>query len=507
MLKFARYFIEFLRTLWANIVAFFSSIGRAFGKFFGTDIVRYFQYFFQQSPEFDFLDWLAAVIVFLVNFGFIVFLFIWIFQGLRRFFRFRKREVEKDDLIQEITTLSQQNLILTNEKNEILKLKMETFGLNPDLYLGGDEAPKKKIDSRFTKLIAIDNQYKLTSIKTKMNPVDMITLDELVDRFINFSAYKLKLYYSHDVIRSFFAGMGATKILILEGISGTGKTSLPYAMGQFFTHSASIIPVQPSWRDRTEMIGYLNEFTKRFNETDFLRDLYEVNYRDDISFIVLDEMNLARVEYYFADFLSIMEMPEKEDWLIDIVPKSEDGDPEKLKNGKLTVPQNIWFVGTANKDDSTFTISDKVYDRAASIEMDTKAEYFDAPETNSLVMTYDYINNLFEEAIKQHPISKENLINIKKLDMFITEKFKITFGNRIMNQIQHYVPIYVACGGTENEALDDIITRKIFRKFEALNLPFLQQELDELQVFLNKSFGRNEFKEGLAYIERLKRFI
>ena len=139
--------------------------------------------------------------------------------------------------------------------------------------------------------------------------------------------------------------------------------------------------------------------------------------------------------------------------------------------------------------------------------MDTKAEYFDAPETNSLVMTYDYINNLFEEAIKQHPISKENLINIKKLDMFITEKFKITFGNRIMNQIQHYVPIYVACGGTENEALDDIITRKIFRKFEALNLPFLQQELDELQVFLNKSFGRNEFKEGLAYIERLKRFI
>ena len=122
-------------------------------------------------------------------------------------------------------------------------------------------------------------------------------------------------------------------------------------------------------------------------------------------------------------------------------------------------------------------------------------------------MTYDYINNLFEEAIKQHPISKENLINIKKLDMFITEKFKITFGNRIMNLIQHYVPIYVACGGTENEALDDIITRKIFRKFEALNLPFLQQELDELQVFLNKSFGRNEFKEGLAYIERLKRFI
>lgn len=507
MLKFARYFIEFLRTLWDNIVSFFSSIGRAIGKFFGTDILRYFQYFFGQAREFDFLDWLAAIIVFLVNIAFIVFLAIWVYQVLRRYVRFRKIEVEKDDLIQEITTLSQQNLILTNEKNEILKLKMETFGLNPELYLGNEDEPKKKKDSRFTKLIAVDDKYKLTPIKTKMIPVDMVSLEELVDRFINFSAYKLKLYYSHEVIRSFFAGMGSTKILILEGISGTGKTSLPYAMGQFFTHAASIIPVQPSWRDRTEMIGYLNEFTKRFNETDFLRDLYEVSYRDDISFIVLDEMNLARVEYYFADFLSIMEMPEKEDWKIDIVPKSEESDPEKLRNGKLIVPQNIWFVGTANKDDSTFTISDKVYDRAASIEMDTKAEYFEAPETNGLVMSFEYINDLFDQAKKQYPISKENLNNIKKLDMFITEKFKITFGNRILNQIQQYVPIYVACGGTENNALDDIITRKILRKFEALNLPFLQDELDELQVFLNKVFGRNEFKEGLAYIERLKRFI
>ncbi|NLB84557.1 MAG: hypothetical protein GX794_00335, partial [Acholeplasmataceae bacterium] len=120
---------------------------------------------------------------------------------------------------------------------------------------------------------------------------------------------------------------------------------------------------------------------------------------------------------------------------------------------------------------------------------------------------FEYINDLFDQAKKQYPISKENLNNIKKLDMFITEKFKITFGNRILNQIQQYVPIYVACGGTENDALDDIITRKILRKFESRNLPFLQTELDELQVFLNKVFGRNEFKEGLAYIERLKRFI
>ena len=101
----------------------------------------------------------------------------------------------------------------------------------------------------------------------------------------------------------FFQDLHPSKTMILEGISGTGKTSLPYAMGKFFGNDSKIIAVQPSWRDRAEMIGYLNEFTKKFNETEFLEAIYESTYRDDICIIVLDEMNLARVEYYFAELL------------------------------------------------------------------------------------------------------------------------------------------------------------------------------------------------------------
>ena len=125
-----------------------------------------------------------------------------------------------------------------------------------------------------------------------MNADDMVSLPQLVDRFINYSASQLHLYYDQHVIRTFFAGLATSKILILEGISGTGKTSLPYAMGKFFKNDTSIISVQPSWRDRAEMLGYLNEFTKKFNETDFLKSLYETTYRDDLNFIVLGEMNL-----------------------------------------------------------------------------------------------------------------------------------------------------------------------------------------------------------------------
>ena len=243
----------------------------------------------------------------------------------------------------------------------------------------------------------------------------MLSLAQLVDRFVNYSANQMHLYYDRNVIATYFSGMATSKIMILEGISGTGKTSLPYAMGHFFKNNAGIVSVQPSWRDRAELLGYLNEFTKRFNETDFLKFLYECTYREDVNFIVLDEMNLARIEYYFAEFLSIMEMPDKSEWLVDLVPDSWPNDPKHVINGKILVPQNVWFIGTANKDDSTFTITDKVYDRAVTVELNSKANYFDAPYTEAVDMSYEYLDSLYQKASEEHAISPKNLQSFDKL--------------------------------------------------------------------------------------------
>jgi len=338
-----------------------------------------------------------------------------------------------------------------------------------------------------------------------MKEEDMINLKELVTRFINFSASRLHLYYNRKIISAFFAGMAASHTMILEGISGTGKTSLPYAMGKFFQHDSYIIPVQPSWRDRAEMLGYLNEFTKKFNETDFLKAIYETTYREDINIVVLDEMNLARVEYYFAELLSIMEMPDADKWLVDIVPETKPGDPKHLIKGKILLPQHVWFVGTANKDDSTFIITDKVYDRATPIEINTKSEFIDAPLTDGIVMNHQYLASLFVSAQEEHPLSPLAKENLEKLDNFITKNFKVTFGNRIMKQIKAFVPVYVASGGTENEALDYMVARKIFRKFEGLNLPFLQDEINDLSKLITKLFGKDQFEECQEFLNRIKK--
>ncbi|MBE0700898.1 MAG: hypothetical protein IH571_04350, partial [Acholeplasmataceae bacterium] len=227
--------------------------------------------------------------------------------------------------------------------------------------------------------------------------------------------------------------------------------------------------------------------------------------REDINLIVLDEMNLARVEYYFAELLSLLEVPDLDEWKIDIVPDTQPGDPKNLINGKILLPQNVWFVGTANKDDSTFTITDKVYDRATPIEINAKAAFIDAPPTEGVTFNFDYIQDLFSKAEKDHTMSRKALDNLEKLDTFITKSFKVTFGNRIMKQVRSFVPVYVACGGSEYEALDYMVARKILRKFESLNLPFLQDEVTELISLIDRLFGKNVFIECQAFLTQIRR--
>lgn len=508
MVEFGRYYINFIRDLFSHIGEFFKGLFQTFGKLFSEGLSELYEKFILASVQFSLLDWLMFVIVTLVNLVFITVIVIKIVQFMKKYIKFVKSELEKDELVTEIAFLNQKTMELIDEKNKILALKVSHLGINPENE--NDETDNDELDDvedsgRFVKLQKVDKFYENVNTAIEMSESDMISLNEVVTRFINFSASRLKLYYNRKIISAFFAGMAASHTMILEGISGTGKTSLPYAMGKFFNHDAYIIPVQPSWRDRAEMLGYLNEFTKKFNETDFLRSVYETTYREDINIIVLDEMNLARVEYYFAELLSLMEMPDADKWLIDIVPDTKPGDPKHLMNGKILLPQNVWFVGTANKDDSTFIITDKVYDRATPIEINTKSEFIDAPLTDSVNLNHQYLNQLFEKAHEEHPLSPYAMENLEKLDHFITKNFKVTFGNRIMKQIRLFVPVYVACGGTENEALDYMVARKIFRKFEGLNLPFLQDEINDLSKLLTRLFGKDEFVECQEFLTRIKK--
>ena len=177
--------------------------------------------------------------VIVINCAFFGFLFLRLFQFLKRYIRFTKREIEKEELLDEIAMLNLKTAELVDEKNKILALKVSNI-TGGEIPLGEgrlQEEQKEKArvvgDSRFVKLTAVDEFYKNRITSVTMKPEDMIGLPELVERFVGFAASQLNLFYEEKVIRLFFAGMATSKILILEGISGTGKTSLPYAMGIF----------------------------------------------------------------------------------------------------------------------------------------------------------------------------------------------------------------------------------------------------------------------------------
>ena len=332
-----------------------------------------------------------------------------------------------------------------------------------------------------------------------------VSLESFCEDFRNYAASRLKLYYDISDIRRFIAGMAVSHILILQGMSGTGKTSLAYAFGSFISNSSTIIPVQPMWKERTDLVGYYNEFTKKFNETLLLEKMYEANYSTDMYVTVLDEMNIARVEYYFAEFLSLLELPNPDERYIDVVSDRWENDPSQLKDGRIKLPENMWFIGTANNDDSTFAISDKVYDRAMILNLDNKSERYAAPRTNGVAISYKQFNELVKEAVEEYDVSARNKKRLEALDKYLIEHFHITFGNRIMKQIRTYIPVYVSCGGDELDALDDILSKKVIRKLETQNPIYLRNAAEGLIAYLDELFGFDKMplcKEFLHKFER-----
>src|SRR5690554_561867 len=352
-------------------------------------------------------------------------------------------------------------------------------------------------ENRFFMLSELDNMKNdLQNISYNEN----ITLEELANDFRLYSAHKLGLYYDIEDIRRFIGSLAVTDIIILQGMSGTGKTSLAYAFGEFIENPSVIVPVQPMWKERTDLIGYYNEFTRKFNETTLLQKLYEANYSEGMYITVLDEINIARIEYYFAEFLSLLEIPDYNKRNLDVVSNKWENDPELLNKGQISLPFNMWFVGTANNDDSTFAISDKVYDRAMVINLDKRARPFIVNNSKIQRVKAKTFYDLVKKAQKKYSITDRNLRRIRQLDRYLIENFQITFGNRIMQQIRNYVPVMISLGGSELSAIDDILSKKVLRKLEAKNLAYVKSAAPGLISFIDELFGEDELIQCKEYI-------
>ena len=190
--------------------------------------------------------------------------------------------------------------------------------------------------------------------------------------------------------------------------------------------------------------------------------------------------------------------------VLDLVPTAWAGDPKGLHDGKITVPDSLWFVGTANNDDSTFTITDKVYDRAIPIELNERADAFECPAHARVHVTAEHLQYLFQKAKVEHVVSEEVLEKMHKMDQYLQTRFRLAFGNCIIKQMYDFIPVYVACGGTELGGMDYIIARKVLKKFESMNVSFVRDEIKSLIEYIEKTFGEGGLPDSVSYLQRIQ---
>lgn len=278
-------------------------------------------------------------------------------------------------------------------------------------------------------------------------------------------------YYEKKDLINFFLSLKTKPFVILSGISGTGKTKIV----QWFAESLgateengqfTLIPVRPDWSDSSDLLGYVN-LQGEFQERPLIKVLEAADANPNRPyFVVLDEMNLARVEYYFSDFLSVIESRKWKDGKIVTSPVL----PESITNKHITIPSNVYIIGTVNMDETTHPLSKKVLDRANTIEFNTvNLDYFnflmDVEEKEAEVASN---RSLETEYLHLKECFKENEDLVRNISTILIEINKTleSVGAQVGYRIRDEICFYMAYNEqgkllSFDEALDYQIYQKI----------------------------------------------
>ena len=262
-----------------------------------------------------------------------------------------------------------------------------------------------------------------------------------INQYINGNGY----IYSYEELSNFYLSLKTKPFVILAGISGTGKSKLVRLFAESINAKFKSIPVKPDWNDNTELLGYKNikdEFVKG--------ELYKVideakEHLDTPYFVCLDEMNLARVEYYLSEYLSVIESRKFETDKIVTDKLFSESYFENVEDNNISIPENLYIIGTVNMDDTTFSFSRKVLDRANTIEfseVDLETLDFLTDEAETLVVDNSLLKTQFlniKDALEIDRTYVEE-INEKIVEINnILKPYSKHFGYRVRDEIVFYM--------------------------------------------------------------------
>lgn len=376
-------------------------------------------------------------------------------NGQREQLRYELQEERGRQLADRISNLQVTQLADAQQQFDIIRRGYETRiaelrGTLGELVNGRADPT----DPMFPNCVALDEDSSLQDLGLlHTDPPDLHQLArDLQGRMWNLSG---RAYHLNDVC-CVLGGLAMSRLHLLEGRSGIGKTSLPIALAAALHTECAIIEVQAGWRDRYDLFGHYNSFERRFQEEPFLLALYKAStprYRDKPFFVVLDEMNLARPEQYFSVLLSKLETEDPEP--IRLTPVSTGRKPTWLDGTGtgIALPDNVWFIGTANQDESTLEFADKTYNRSFVLELPAQRPRVPG---RGRVEPYsaEALRTAFDEA-KKHHRAEIGIVQtlLKDLADDLYDVGRVQVDPRLERQLEKYVPVVVAARGTE--VLDD----------------------------------------------------
>jgi hypothetical protein len=402
-------------------------------------------------------------------------------------------EEENDRLLDQVDELSEQNTDLKTElwevksklgkidlsvaakhnlekEKKILELHNRTLdsAINQLQAQVDDLVEKQQGKNAFPALCVLDKKHGRDGVNLQVVP-NLKVFAEHMRAGMACTYPETPLYYRSEDIRLFLGGLAMSNLHILHGMSGTGKTSLAKAFTRVVGGYCTDIAVQAGWRDKDDLLGHFNAFERKFYEREALQAIYRAQlpeFKDRINVILLDEMNLSRPEQYFAEFLSAMEKQPDQREIVLLESELQNAPKLFMDGRKIKIPENIWFIGTANHDETTNEFADKTYDRAHVMELGRSDEKIGTDEYDQTTYRFSSLKEKFHEASALHGKEVESIFkNFEESDLanILEENFTVRWGNRLREHAKRFIPVVKEAGGSFEEGLDHLLASKVFR--------------------------------------------
>ncbi|PWS44011.1 hypothetical protein DKT74_13600 [Streptomyces sp. ZEA17I] len=415
----------------------------------------------------------------------------------------KRLAADNEELVRErgeLESALQRDRIAVNERQNYLEQNNWLRAANDQLqHLLNEEAAKLRATAQvgkegqaFPACSYMDREFGTP------RPFDTRTpaMPELVPQLQAVIRQQAGLSYRQSDLRLVLAGMAMSRLHLFQGISGIGKTGLARALAIAFgsDSSAAVVPVQAGWRDPQDLMGYYNSFDRIFYESEFTKALYRAQcpaFKDRPFFIVLDEMNLSHPEQYFSGVLSALAIKDRPSLALTTAPVRNPADLI-IDGTHIAVPDNVWFIGTANHDETTVGFADKTYDRAFVLELPW--QHPDVPETAPAFpepLGHQGLTQSFDRAQATYGVQADGIIEFLNTHWRnrLAEELRIGWGNRLERQIKQFAPVVVAAGGSPGEALDHLLATRILRSVRG-RYDIHSDTLDTLRTDLVESLRR-----------------